>query len=155
MAIDLSAIWANLLPILGATAGVLLLKAIVTGVLLRLMGARPGTSAETGILMASPSETTLIVLTAAASARLIDAPTAEFWRTVTAIGLTVTPLLALIGRRLGRRVDESGPPDDEEPGERRAIIVGFGRVGRLVADMMVTHGRPYIAIDADTDCKTS
>ncbi len=151
MAIDLSAIWANLLPILGATAGVLLLKAIVTGVLLRLMGARPGTSTETGILMASPSETTLIVLTAAASARLIDAPTAEFWRTVTAIGLTVTPLLALIGRRLARRVDESGPPVDEEPGERRAIIVGFGRVGRLVADMMETHGQPYIAIDADTD----
>ena len=151
MAIDLSAIWENLLPILGATAGVLLLKAIVTGVLLRLMGARPGTSAETGILMASPSETTLIVLTAAASARLIDAPTAEFWRTVTAIGLTVTPLLALIGRRLARRVDESGPLEDEEPGERRAIIVGFGRVGRLVADMMETHGQPYIAIDADTD----
>ena len=151
MAIDLSAIWANLMPILGATAGVLLLKAIVTGVLLRLMGARPGTSTETGILMASPSETTLIVLAAAASARLIDAPTAEFWRTVTAIGLTVTPLLALIGRRLARRVDESGPPEEEEPGERRAIIVGFGRVGRLVADMMKTHGQPYIAIDADTD----
>jgi monovalent cation:H+ antiporter-2, CPA2 family len=151
MAIDLSKIAANALPILAATAGVLLLKAVVTGVLLRLMGARPGTSTETGILMASPSETTLIVLTAAAAAGLIDAETTDFWRTVTAIGLTVTPLLALAGRRLGRRVDEAGPGEEEEPGERRAIIVGFGRVGRLVADMMQNHGQPYIAIDADAD----
>jgi CPA2 family monovalent cation:H+ antiporter-2 len=38
---------------------------MVTGLLLRLMGARPGTATEAGILMASPSETTLIVLAAA------------------------------------------------------------------------------------------
>jgi CPA2 family monovalent cation:H+ antiporter-2 len=39
---------------------------MVTGLLLRLMGRASGTATEAGILMASPSETTLIVLTAAA-----------------------------------------------------------------------------------------
>jgi CPA2 family monovalent cation:H+ antiporter-2 len=31
------------------------------------------------------------------------------------------------------------------------IIVGCGRVGRLVAQMLTRHGQPYVAIDSDTD----
>ena len=31
------------------------------------------------------------------------------------------------------------------------IIVGIGRVGRLVADMLDRHQRPYLAIDTDSD----
>ncbi len=158
MRIDLRAVADNLGPILLATAGVLILKALVTSLLLRLMGAQPGTSMEAGILMASPSETTLIVISAALSAQLIQPNTAQFWQIVTAIGLTVTPIMAKLGQRLGRRMDSGGPQTGMEPGldqdgqdSRRAIIVGFGRVGRLVAEMLQRHGQPYLAIDSDTD----
>ncbi|HKX80604.1 MAG TPA: cation:proton antiporter [Novosphingobium sp.] len=153
MSIDLRVVWENLGPILLATASVLLLKAFVTGLLLTLMGTRRSTALETGILMSSPSETTLIVLTAAVSAQLIQPGTAQFWQIVTALGLTITPLLALGGRIMARRVDGPGPKlsVDEEPHAQRAIIVGFGRVGRLVAQMLQRHGKPYIAIDTDID----
>ncbi|MBW8753291.1 MAG: cation:proton antiporter [Sphingomonadales bacterium] len=152
MSIDLSAVWKDLGPILLAAAGVLLLKAVVTGLLLRMMGARPGTATETGILMSSPSETTLIVLTAALSAQLIAPETARFWQTVTALGMMVTPLLALAGRRLARSVDE-GAAAMQQPDvpERHAIVVGFGRVGRLVADMLTSHRQAYLAVDSDAD----
>lgn len=152
MGLDLGLVWAQLGPILLGVAAILLAKAVVTGLLLRLMGARPGTSTEAGILMASPSETTLIVLGAAISARLITRDAAQFWQIVTAIGMTVTPLLAWLGRRLARRVDQAAqilPPVD--PGEARAIIVGFDRVGRLVADMLRRHDKPFVAIDLDAD----
>jgi CPA2 family monovalent cation:H+ antiporter-2 len=152
MSIDLQVVAGNIVPIMATTGGVIALKAIVTGVLLRVTGARRGLAAETGILMSSPSETTLIVLTAATSAQLIDLQTAQFWQIVTALGMTVTPLLALAGRFMARRVDGFDPqaahPDEEDP---RAIIVGFGRVGQLVADMLVAHGKPYLAIDSDAD----
>ena len=117
------------------------------------MGAQRGTSMEAGILMASPSETTLIVMSAALSAQLIQPGTAQFWQIVTAIGLMVTPILAMLGQRLAHRVDSAGPlgQDAGDAGENRSIIVGFGRVGRLVADMLVRHDKPYIAIDSDTD----
>jgi CPA2 family monovalent cation:H+ antiporter-2 len=153
MRIDLRVVWENLGPILLATAGVLLLKALVTGLLLRLMGAQRGTSMEAGILMASPSETTLIVMSAALSAQLIQPGTAQFWQIVTAIGLMVTPILAMLGQRLAHRVDSAGPlgQEGEERSDERAIIIGFGRVGKLVADMLVRHDKPYIAIDSDTD----
>jgi len=153
MSIDPQAVWYQAGAILIAVTCVFLLKAIVTGLLLRAMGARPGTATETGILMASPSETTLIVLSTALSVGLIHREAAQFWQTVTAIGLTITPLLALLGKRLARQVDASATPGhlEDNPAESRAIIIGFGRVGRLVADMLKAHDKPYVAIDADAD----
>ena len=153
MGIDLFTIWDNLGTIAIAVIGVLALKAVVTGVLLRLMGARRSTAIETGILMASPSETTLIVLAAATSALLIQPGTAQFWQIVTAIGLTVTPLLASFGRLVARGMEPAteGPAETPTADESRAIILGCGRVGRLVAQMLDRHGRAYVAIDADSD----
>jgi CPA2 family monovalent cation:H+ antiporter-2 len=153
MGIDLEAIWDNFSSIALAVVGVLTLKALVTGLLLRMWGARRGTATETGILMASPSETTLIVLAAASQALLIQPSTAQFWQIVTAIGLTITPLLAMLGRMIARRVEPAPVLDrhSDAKGEPRVVIIGFGRVGRLVAEMLTTHAKPYIGVDADTD----
>src|SRR4029079_13603226 len=32
---------------------------------------------------------------------------------------------------------------------------GFGRVGRIVADMLEVHGKDYLAVDADIDAATA
>lgn len=153
MSIDMAMLWRNLWAVAAAVVGVLALKAVVTGVLLRLMGARTGTATETGILMASPSETSLIVLTAAAQASIVSAATAQFWQVVIAIGLTVTPLLARLGRHLGRRVEPAHSLDlaESKDATPRVIVIGLGRVGRLVAQMLDRHGKPYIGIDSDAD----
>lgn len=151
MSIDLTDIWRNLGEITVAVIGVLVFKAIITGTLLRMMGARKSTAAETGVLMASPSETSLIVLAAATSALVIDEDTAQFWEVVTAIGLTVTPLLARLGRVIARRVEPTPDLAEEEREEARTIIVGGGRVGRMVADMMTVHDQPYIMLDSNPD----
>jgi CPA2 family monovalent cation:H+ antiporter-2 len=149
--LDLGVVWDKAGSLLVAVVAVLLLKAVVTGVLLRLMGARRGTATETGILMASPSETTLIVLGTASAAALIQPGTAQFWQIVTAIGLTITPLLARAGQRLARRIEPAPKETEEDSEDPRVVIVGCGRVGRLVADMLRRLGRPYVALDADSD----
>lgn len=155
MSLDLPVVLDNWISLLLAVVGVVVVKTVVIGLLLRFSGARRATSAEAGLLMSSPSETTLIVLTAALQAALIQPSTAAFWQTVTAIGLTITPLLARVGRIAARRVemrethvDISGENSD---GEKRAIIVGFGRVGRLVAEMMLEHKQPFVAVDSNID----
>jgi CPA2 family monovalent cation:H+ antiporter-2 len=137
-----------------AVVGVLVIKAIVTATLLRLEGARKAVAAETGVLMASPSETTLIVLAAASAAQLIRPETAAFWQIVTAIGLTVTPLLAKLGRVAARRMDKPSELDLTAVGtgeaRPRVVVIGFGRVGRLVADMLASHDKSYVAVDSDS-----
>jgi CPA2 family monovalent cation:H+ antiporter-2 len=152
MGIDLAKLAADPLTLLAATAGVILVKALVTGVLLRLMGARAGTATEAGILLSSPSETTLIVLSSATAAGLVAGQTAQFWQSVTALGLTVTPILGWLGRRLARRVDANAPaPAAQVEDGPRAVIIGFGRVGRMVADLLRAHDKPFVGVDSDPD----
>lgn len=152
MRIDLGALLRGWPLILGASAAVLVVKAAITAALVRASGERIGVAVETGIMMASPSETSLIVLSSAGAAGLLSGDILGFWTTVTAIGLTVTPLLAAVGKRMGRRVDDSAqalPQPASVAG--RTVIFGFGRVGRIVADMLREHDRTYVAIDSDVD----
>ncbi|HEY0112910.1 MAG TPA: cation:proton antiporter [Allosphingosinicella sp.] len=155
MSLDLRRIAAEWEMILLALLAVMLLKSFVTAGLLRIGGARTSVAGETAVLMASPSETTLIVLGAATTAGVIGADASAFWQMVTALGLTLTPLLAQLGRRLARRVDRDGVADDgslQPSRERpRAVIIGYGRVGRLVAEMLAVHDRDFLAVDSDID----
>jgi monovalent cation:H+ antiporter-2, CPA2 family len=155
MQIDLAYVARNWPSLVVAITGVLIANALVTGVLLRFAGARAGTATETGLLMASPSETTLIVLTAASAAAVIDSETAKFWQVATAMGLTITPILARIGhdiaRRMEMRISGQTLTEDIDPDTDRTVIIGFGRVGQLVADMLRKHDQPYVAVESNID----
>jgi len=155
MSLDLGFILSAWAQLLAALVGVMLVKTVVTALLLRLGGRRQAVAAEASLLMASPSETTLIVLGAASAAGLIGRDTAAFWQIVTAMGLTLTPLLARLGRDAAQRIERRSEddaaalaPSREEP---RAVVIGFGRVGRLVAEMLALHDKPYVAVDSDID----
>ena len=155
MSLDVNVIIRDWPMLLAAIIGVLLVKALVTSGLLRLIQTPGGVSTQAGLLMASPSETTLIVLAAAQTAGLISLQTASFWQVTTAIGLTATPLLARLGQAAARRIDRGGLPAGAalpgDAGRTGTVIIGFGRVGRMVAEMLNRHGRPFIAVDADAD----
>lgn len=155
MSLDLRLIAQNWPALLAAVVGVVAVKAVVTFLFLRVAQARRGVAAETGLLMGSPSETTLIVLATAAQAQLILPSTASFWQTVTAIGLTITPLLAKLGSTVSRRIESRSAADPGDvaidadgPG---TVLIGFGRVGRMVADMLAVHGQRFVAVEADID----
>jgi CPA2 family monovalent cation:H+ antiporter-2 len=157
MSIDFRVIASEWVSLLVALIAVLGLKIAVTGYLLRAAGGvTKGVAAEVALLMASPSEMTLVVIAAAAAAGVISGSTASFWQIVTAMGLTVTPLLAEVGKVVGRRFagrafasEMDATLETAEPGQ--AVILGFGRVGRMVADMLAAHGKDYLAIDSDID----
>ena len=153
MRIDLGALARGWPLILGAAAAILLLKALITTLLVRLSGVRLAAAIETGVMMASPSETSLIVLAAATAAHIISPADSAFWTTVTAVGLTITPLLAAAGKGMGRRVDLDAASAEPAEGQAkgRTVIFGFGRVGQMVADMLIAHNRPYLAVESDVD----
>ena len=156
MSVDFREVLAQWQNLLAALVAVLVVKAAVTALLLRLGGARTSVAAETGVLMASPSETTLIVLGSATAAQLISPEAASFWQIVTAMGLTVTPLLAKLGRAAGSRFAGQSMTSQLDASLDAAalgqvVILGFGRVGQMVADMLDAHGKDYLAIDSDVD----
>ena len=155
MSVDLALVIEQWQSLLAALLAVLLVKAAVTALLLRLEGAPLAVAAETGVLMASPSETTLIVLGSAAAAQLISADSATFWQIVTAVGLTITPLLAWLGRKAGSRVGGRTTAARIDALDQAAlgqvVVLGFGRVGQMVSEMLDAHSKDYLAIDSDVD----
>jgi CPA2 family monovalent cation:H+ antiporter-2 len=155
MSLDIRVIAANWVSLASAVVGVVVVKTVVTAVLLRVSGARRAVALEVSVLMSSPSETTLIVLSTAAAAQLILPETAAFWQIVTAIGLTITPLLARMGHDVARRIEmasgDEPPPIGEDGSGPAAVVIGFGRVGRMVCDLLKTHHQPFVVVESDAD----
>jgi len=78
----------------------------------------------------------------------------SFTLAVTSVTMALTPLLASVARRL-RSVWATARPRDPElavrppGGEKHAIVVGYGRVGKVVCSLLKQHGMRYIAVDYD------
>src|SRR3546814_15011712 len=108
--------------------------------------------------MSSPSETTLIVLGVATQAQLILPSTAAFWQTVTAIGLTLTPLLARVGQNAPRRLERRLGTEDLEvvtdPQGPGTVVIGFGSVERHVPALLGRTRRQHVRAHADKDASS-
>jgi CPA2 family monovalent cation:H+ antiporter-2 len=66
-------------------------------------------------------------------------------------------MLAKLGRLAGSHAagqELAGQMDAtlEEAELGQVIVLGFGRVGRVVSEMLEAHGKDYAAIDSDADC---
>ncbi|OYU14857.1 MAG: sodium:proton exchanger [Alphaproteobacteria bacterium PA4] len=154
MQLDLPAVAAQPLLIIGGVLAVLAIKAVVLGLVLVRSGRPRGVAAHVALLLAAPSETSLILLGTALAAGLFSNDVANTALLITGLALAIAPLLGLAGQALedrlghGRAVEEAGaaPPPDG-----RTIIVGFGRVGQMVAAMLDVHNKPYLAVDSDPD----
>jgi CPA2 family monovalent cation:H+ antiporter-2 len=64
-------------------------------------------------------------------------------------------LLAAVGKAIGRRADRGAPSRVaqalHEGASSKVVIFGFGRVGRMVAEMLGAHNVDFVAIDSDID----
>lgn len=154
MRLDLGAVAERPALVLGLVAAVCAVKAAVLYLVLRLNRRATGIAAHVALLLATPSETSLIVLGAGVAAGILSGPVAGLALLVTGLSLAAAPLFGLAGMRLERAFgegqhDAAHPPAPVAAG--RTIIIGFGRVGRLVAAMLDAHGRPYLAVDSDPD----
>jgi CPA2 family monovalent cation:H+ antiporter-2 len=73
------------------------------------------------------------------------------------LSMLAIPFLGALAQRLGRTRSAGAAPataDADAPaidGAGRVIVVGYGRVGKLVADMLTAHKIPLLAIDEDAN----
>lgn len=153
MELDLAAILANPLLIIGAVLLVCIIKGLTIYAVLRRFDRSAGVAAHVGALLAAPSETSLILLGTASAIGLTGGAEAKTALLVAGLALAISPLLGLLGQGLENRLGGANAldshPEPAVPG--RTIIIGFGRVGQLVASLLDSHGQPYLAVDSDPD----
>ncbi len=149
--LDLSALVEQPGLILVLCLGVVAVKALIVFALARLFRLGRGVSGEVALLLGPSGEFAFVLVGQAAAAGLLPGPLAHLTIVAVTLAMMLIPLLARLGERVGRRPAAGAPPAEPPPddGEARVIIVGYGRVGRLVGEMVARHGLPFIAIDDD------
>ncbi|MBI5263574.1 MAG: cation:proton antiporter [Bradyrhizobium sp.] len=145
--------------LLAAVVCLLASKILVVAALGRLFRLSWPAAIESGMLLAPGSEFAFVSIGMAAALGLIAPGVSSFAVAVTAVTMTLTPLLAMLGRRAASRLrvkDAIEPELTVRPraDQRQAIVVGYGRVGKVVCSLLSRHGLKYIAVDHDADAVT-
>jgi CPA2 family monovalent cation:H+ antiporter-2 len=159
MAIDVRALLREPLLLAGAVAGLIGVKSLLIIGLARLFRLSWPVAVEMGLLLGAGGEFAFVSLVMAAGSNLIDRSTASFALTVTSITMALIPLLSHLARRFASRLRAAGatPPEltmRPTGRQRHAIVVGYGRVGKVVCALLNEHGIPYIAADSDASTVT-
>jgi CPA2 family monovalent cation:H+ antiporter-2 len=111
------------------------------------------------LLLGAGGEFAFVGIGMATAAGLIDPRVASFALAVTSVTMMLTPLLSYAGRRFGTRLRSNAAPPAEltaKPagGQNHAIVVGYGRVGKVVCELLREHGVSYLAADLDAPAVT-
>jgi monovalent cation:H+ antiporter-2, CPA2 family len=159
MAIDVRALVREPLLLAGAVIGLIGVKSILIIGLARLFRLSWPVAVEMGLLLGAGGEFAFVSLVVAAGSSLIDRSTASFALTVTAVTMALIPLLSHLARRFASRLRAAGATPSElmmrpTGRQRHAIVVGYGRVGKVVCALLKEHGVPYIAADFDASTVT-
>lgn len=154
MTVDLIGVLDDLPRVAGGVALLLVGKAAVLAVLALTFRFPLTTALHLGLLLAQGGEFTFVVLARAGQAKLISPAGIELITSVVAISMALTPVLAGLGDWLARRrrlADGQQVAPAQECGDMsgHVVIVGFGRVGQVVAAILAEQGIPFVAIDRD------
>ena len=154
MSINLADVLANPIAILLFATALIAIKAAVLMAAGAVMRLAPGAMLETALLLGPGGEFAFVILADAKTLGVISPVANETALVVVSISMLALPVFARLGRRVSKRLVRSGtlPPEalDAPPSEGgRVIVVGFGRVGKLIGSMIEDNQLPYIAVDAD------
>ena len=153
MLLDLRVIASEPLTVLGLAAAVIALKGLTLYPIARAFGSLSGRAASLALLLSQAGEFGFVLFTAGAAGRMISLEQASLLGAVVTCSMVATPfLMRLIGwlqrRRPEAHVDLEGP---EFSPETNAIVVGYGRFGQTVAQMLMAKKVPVTLIDSKAE----
>lgn len=146
-------VWPLWLPL--AVLGLLLVKALVLVLVLRLSGLSKARAIEGGLLLGQGGEFAFVVMGYAMATELFSGAQAQFVLLMVGLSMFATPLVARTGRLLAERWANDDAAEapladaTQEPLTGHVIIVGFGRMGQLLGKVLTRQGLRYVAIDID------
>lgn len=148
-------IFSNLAPeILASVVGLYCAKSLIAGGLALRFGLSRSAAVRVGLLLGQGGEFAFVVLGVAVAGRLLPIESQHFFLVVTTLTMVITPVVAAGSQILENRMrstEEAGAAvpfsTDVQDMDGHIIIAGFGRSGRLVANMLDDQKVPYVALD--------
>jgi CPA2 family monovalent cation:H+ antiporter-2 len=141
--------------ILTAAALLLVVKGLVMAAVARAFRLPWPVAIEAAFLTGPGGEFAFIVTGMAVATKLVSDEVGGLILTVVSLTMVALPFYGEIGRKLARRYERVRPLDAElqvaPPADhgRRALIIGYGRVGEVVTGLLDAHDQPYLVVDAN------
>ena len=133
--------------------GLFLLKAAITTLLVRSFRFGWRAALETGVMLAQGGEFAFVVIGMALGFNLLPNDTAQFMLIVVSATMIATPAMAALSQKIGESPSPTEPLQEQtrtpEDISNHVVLVGFGRTGQLLSEMLNEHHTPFIAIDRD------
>jgi voltage-gated potassium channel Kch len=157
MLIDVRFVWANILQLIGWTVGVIGLKFAIVYAIARADRADHLTALRAASVLTPAGEFSFVILPLAAGVAVISAEEQRFFTAVAAVTMLAGPALSKAIELLVARIERdkaSGLPErTEDFSEARgnALVIGFGRFGQQVNQMLLSAGTEVTVIDNDIE----
>lgn len=159
--LDLSLLAQKPLIILGMAGGLIMLIGSIVFGLGVLFGLKWRKALEAGLLLAAGGEFAFVILDSAMGSGIVPRDVGQTVLVSSTLTMFCIPFLAAFGAKLGGRpaanpqantpVEPVVAPDLRTPGEEptAVLVVGYGRVGKLVGDMLGRHDIRWVAAERD------
>ncbi|MCA3675315.1 MAG: cation:proton antiporter, partial [Methylobacterium sp.] len=152
--LDLVALVQKPALLLGLALGLIVVKTILLLALLRAFRIAASAHAEVALSLAPAGELGLVLIAAGGAMGVIRPEIAALASILVLLTMFVTPFLHSAGMHLSQRQRVGALPNEarrpeQGMGEGKVIVVGFGRVGQVVADMLKRNRIAYIAVDVE------
>lgn len=154
MGVNLHLLFNNFFLVTGLILSLVLIKSVVLFGLCRLFRIPTASSLRVALLLASGGEFVFILFNPAMQMGIIPETYGHIIYVAVAVSMGLTPLLAGLGRFAETHLASSQSENNlesaqEEIGDLRnhIVIAGFGRVGKIVAEVLSRRMIPFVAID--------
>ena len=132
--------------------GLILGKGAILYVLGRLFRLPRVAAVELAMLLGPAGEFAFVGIGLAASLGLIGKGIAGVTLTVTAVTMALIPVLAALAARMRARIEAARPLDPDlavrpQGATGHAIVIGNGRVGQVVSDLLDRNGVAHVTVD--------
>jgi monovalent cation:proton antiporter-2 (CPA2) family protein len=153
MSIDAGEVAANGLLLLAATPAVVATKIALIGCLMRATGSSWRDAAQAGAVLAPAGEFAFVLLPLGAGLGLLAPAEAALVTALAALTMLLGPLVA---KALDVALDRFRPAvetqdEDFEGAGGRVLVIGFGRFGQTVNQVLLAQGIEVTVIDRDVD----
>ena len=137
---------------LGLAAGFIAIKTLVTFLSARAMKLPWRVATESALMLAPGGEFAFVLVAAAIEGKIVAPANGTDVEIAVTLSLFAVPALAALASRVTRRMPSADKhlaviPGSVATAPPRAILVGYGRVGQLIGEMMRKHAISYLAID--------
>lgn len=154
MSLELLPFFENPLYFIGLVILLMTTKFTLLWILALLFRQKGGTAPAIGLLLAQSGEFALVLFAVAFNATLINEELFQQLLIIVILSMFATPPLARIAHRLVSKPGSEIIEDEltESPDKPASILViGFGRVGHRVGQILERRGLTYIAVDLEAD----